>query len=56
MRTYSDILIPFFGGEGGIRTLESFDTLPHFECGALDQTMRPLHAYLVYASICYFDK
>ena len=30
------------GGEEGIRTLDGVAPIPHFECGALDRTMRPL--------------
>ncbi len=30
------------GGEGGISTLDKIAPIPHFECGALDRTMRPL--------------
>ncbi len=31
-----------FGGEGGIRTLDRVAPILHFECSALDRTMRPL--------------
>ena len=30
------------GGEGGIRTLDRVASILHFECSALDRTMRPL--------------
>jgi hypothetical protein len=28
----------FFGGEGGIRTLDALAGMPHFECGAFNHS------------------